>query len=242
MPRRRFYISQDRIQDGVAVLTPDQSHHLRNVLRFRDGDPVELFDGKGCGYSGRIEYHGTAVRVLDVQKIELPGSCGPRLVLAAALIKPDRFEWLLQKGTELGVDEFVPLATRFSNAHIQSAKVESRIERWRRIVQEAAKQCRRPTVPDIRIPLPFAAFVSSDAHPPQARFLLHEKADERLKAISAKETSYVLCVGPEGGWEESETAAARDAGFQLIRMGPRILRAETAAVAAVAVFQFLLDE
>jgi 16S rRNA (uracil1498-N3)-methyltransferase len=240
MSRRRFFISTDRIQDGVAFLDPNQSHHLRDVVRLGCGAEVELFDGQGCGYTGRVESCGTEVRIRLLKKGE-PGKEPRReLALAAALIKPDRFEWMLQKSTELGVDQIIPLRTRFANVRMPNP--DARIERWRRIVQEAAKQSRRLTVPVISPPQSFAALLGAPDFAGHSRFMLHEQASERMPAIPEPGPAVLLCIGPEGGWADTETSAAQDAGVRLIRMGPRILRAETAALAAVAVLQFLLDE
>lgn len=240
MPRRRFFISPDRIQDGVAVLDSDQAHHLRDVLRLGSGDEIELFDGQGCGYTGRIESCGAEVSVRLTRNTVPAQNAGKTLVLGAALIKPDRFEWMLQKSTELGVDRIIPLLTRFTSVRVTN--LESRMKRWRRIVQEAAQQCRRLTVPEVAPPEPFMGLLRSADIPGQRRFLLHEQAHERLQLAREPGQSVLLCIGPEGGWEDAETRAAQAAGFKLVRMGPRILRAETAAIAALAVFQFLLDE
>jgi 16S rRNA (uracil1498-N3)-methyltransferase len=240
MAHRRFFVSQDRIHNGVAVLDPQQSHHLRAVLRLGSGAEIEIFDGQGCGYAGRVEPGGAEVRVHLLEKIDPARKPETALILAAALIKPVRFEWMLQKSTELGVSGIMPLITRFTGVRVPDP--ESRTQRWRRIVQEAAKQCRRLTVPEVAYPQPFAGLLGSPALEGQSRFLLHERAGERLQFIPEPGKSVLLCIGPEGGWDEEETRAAQDAGFRLIHMGPRILRAETAAIAAVAVFQFLLDE
>jgi 16S rRNA (uracil1498-N3)-methyltransferase len=242
MPRRRFFIPQDRIQDGIAVLTPDQAHHLRTVLRLQAGEEVELFDGEGLSFSGKIEYQGANTHIGALKKLEQIEARKSTLVLASALIKADRFEWMLQKGTELGVDQFVPLLTRFAAVHIPGARLDARLERWRRIVMEASKQSRRLTVPKIHTPLPWDDFLASQEYAVYARFMLYEKASERIRAIPSIKDCVLLCVGPEGGWEDSEAQAAANAGFKLTSMGSRILRAETAALAAVSIFQFLLDQ
>jgi 16S rRNA (uracil1498-N3)-methyltransferase len=241
MPRRRFFIPRDQIRNGCAVLTPDQAHHLRAVLRLRAGDEVELFDGEGTGYAGAVELRGAEIRVVSLRKLEPAGRTGNPLTLGAALIKPDRFEWMLQKGTELGVDSFLPLQTRFSTVRIPPARWTARRERWERIVREACKQCRRAAIPKIQEPLPFLALLDSPQFSGYAKFLLHESTPERLGADLPAGAPVLLCVGPEGGWDPAETLAARRAGFRVVSMGNRILRAETAALAAVAIFQFLLD-
>jgi 16S rRNA (uracil1498-N3)-methyltransferase len=242
MPRRRFYIPRDRIRDGVAVLTPDQAHHLRAVLRLQPGEEVELFDGEGRSYSGRIEFRGADTEIGALAKVEHADTSRSNLVLAAALIKGDRFEWVLQKGTELGVDRFLPLETRFSTIHIPEERWEARRQRWQRIVTEASKQSRRLTVPRLDAPLKWETLLASPEFESHARFMLHEKAAERLKSVPPGPDGVLLCVGPEGGWEDAETCAAEQGGFHLVSIGTGILRAETAALAAISVFRFLLDQ
>jgi len=242
MPRRRFFVPKDRIRDGIAVLAPDQAHHLRAVLRLQPGEEVELFDGEGFSYSGKVEYRGADTHIGTIKKLEQLEACKNTLVLAPALIKTDRFEWMLEKSTELGVNQFVPLQTRFAKVHIPGARLAARLERWQRIVTEASKQSRRLTVPKIQAPVTWDKFLASQEYAVYARFMLYEKASERISALPAIKDRMLLCVGPEGGWEDSEAQAARNAGFKLISMGSRILRTETAALAAVSIFQFLLDQ
>jgi len=240
MPRRRFFVPHKLEPNGVAVLTPDQAHHLRNVLRLRAGQEVELFDGTGLGYSGTIQCRGSEIHIGPLRKMESLRAPGTALVLAAALIKPDRFEWILQKGTELGVEQFVPLETTYSAVRIPQARLEAKMDRWQRIVREACKQSRRVTIPGVHAPLPLAALLTAPEYSPYVRFLLHEKAPEPISAGLKPEGPVLLCVGPEGGWDTAEVGAAEDAGYRIVSMGTRILRAETAALAALAIFQFLL--
>ena len=242
MPRRRFFIPRNQIQGGIAILTPDQAHHLRTVLRLGTGEDVELFDGEGNAYSGRIESRDAEVRIGGLAPLELAQPPGTALVLATAIIKQDRFEWILQKGTELGVSRFLPLVTRFTAAHIPAARVEARMHRWQRIVREACKQSRRLTVPDIQTPVTFDQLLTEPEYSAFSRIMLHEHAPERLKRDSAAGDSVLLCVGPEGGWDTRETEAAAHAGFDLASLGSGILRAETACLAAVAILQFLLED
>jgi len=240
MPRRRFFISRDGIEDGVAVLTADQAHHLKDVLRLQSGTEVELIDGQGCSYAGIVECRGSRVRVTSLRELSPAQEFGTRLALAAALIKSDRFEWILQKGTELGVDRFLPLETRYTTVHIPQTRLRERMERWRRILREASKQSRRLTIPEIQDPLSFEELTSSSEYLGYSKFLLYEKATAPLRTHPLPEGPLLLCIGPEGGWDPSEAELAEKAGFNAVRIGSAILRAETAAVAAVAIFQFLM--
>lgn len=241
MSRRRFFILKDQIRDGAAVLAPEQAHHLRDVLRLSAGDEVEVFDGEGHAYSGRVKFLGKEIHIASLARLDSAAQPGTSFVLAAALIKLDRFEWMLQKGTELGVDQFLPLETHFCSVHIPASRLEARLERWRRILREASRQSRRHTVPKIQPPLAFDSLLASTEHGEYARFMFHERASGRLNTVDLTSKNVLLCVGPEGGWDETETRAAEEAGFRIVSIGPRVLRAETAALAASAILQFLLD-
>ncbi len=241
MPRRRFFVSGDRIRDGVAILTPDQAHHLRTVLRLRAGAEVELFDGAGRSLSGKVEYEGPQTRISALKELEPDPANRFTLALAPALIKADRFEWMLEKATELGVGQFIPLQTRFATVHIPEARLASRLTRWERIVTEASKQSRRDTVPGLRAPLPWTELLAAREYASYDRVMLCGPASERLRPIHTTKERVLLCVGPEGGWADSEVEIAEQAGFRLVSMGSRILRAETAAIAAVSIMQALLE-
>jgi 16S rRNA (uracil1498-N3)-methyltransferase len=238
MPRRRFYVPQDHIRNGAATLPSDQAHHLRAVLRLKTGDKVEIFDGEGRGYTGVVELHDAGVQIRDLQEI-LPQQPAARLILAPALVKAAKFEWMLQKLTELGVSEIAPLHTRFSDIRIPDNKIDSRLERWERIVREAAKQCRRLTAPQVRRPMEFCDFLRLDELSSCTKLMFHEKASESWQPEkNLLHNPIVVCIGPEGGWEGGEAALAEEAGFRIFSLGPWILRTETAALAAVAIIQY----
>jgi len=239
MPRRRFYVPRDQIRNGVAILPPDQSHHLFNVLRLRPGDEVEVFDGEGVNYAGEVSDAGPEIRIRKVIKEgEIsPAKC--RIILAPALIKPERFEWMLQKATELGVEEFIPLMTRYSETSISAERLDKRMERWCRIVREASKQCCRLSIPNIRRPERFEDFLNSGRGRDGSKLMLYEKAAISRGLQVPQSGQVLLCIGPEGGWDREEVADAEKAGYDVFSLGDRILRSETAAIAAVSIVQFL---
>jgi 16S rRNA (uracil1498-N3)-methyltransferase len=239
MTRRRFYVPRDWIKEGNATLPPIQAHHLRNVLRIHSGEIVEIFDGAGSGYTGEVELRNSDVLVRALKSIPSPESPF-HLTLAAALIKSTKFEWMLEKSTELGVDTIVPLKTRLSDSRIPADRMESRLERWRRIVREASRQCMRFTEPQLSEPMDFGAFLTSRDFDGNTKILFYEKADESWQLDGFVSDRLVLCIGPEGGWEPREIEQAREAGFRICGLGPRILRAETAAIAAIAIVQHSL--
>jgi len=240
MTRRRFYVPRDSIQNGVATLPPGQVHYLRDVLRMAAGDVVEIFDGSGSGYLGEVELKGSEVLVRGLKSI--PSLESPfRLILAAALIKSAKFELVLQKATELGVSEIIPLRTRLIEVRIPDDRIESRYERWRRIVLEAARQCGRSDAPALRKPLEFANFLSVEELSPCTKILFYEKALEPFVPGCLVTDQILLCIGPEGGWDPAEIRKARDAGCRILGLGPWILRAETASIAAVSIVQHQIN-
>ena len=241
MPLRRFYVPRHLIRNDTAVLPPDEAHHLRHVLRLSSGDEVEIFDGEGKGYVGHVQLRGAEVVVCRLQPLQLPTSQNT-ISLAVALIKPGRFEWILQKATELGVSEIIPLKTQRSEIRIGENKVGFRWQRWNRIIKEAAKQCRRFDAPRLQTPWEFSELLSRAEPCSCTKLLFDESAvnlwqpDKRL--VNEK---VIICIGPEGGWESEEVARARLAGFQVFSLGNLILRSETAAIAALAIVRYQLD-
>jgi len=242
MPRRRFFVPRDKIRNGVAILPPDQFHHLFNVLRIGPGDEIEIFDGEGASYLGEVSNIGPEIHVRKIIQAAGISSAGCHITLAIALIKAERFEWMLQKATELGVWEFAPLVTRHSEISISGTRLAARMERWRRIVREASKQCRRLNIPHICEPDRFENFLNSGRGQDFQKLMLYEKAPASRGLRISQSEQACLCIGPEGGWDQQEVADAEEVGYQIFSLGDRILRSETAAIAAVSIIQFLVGE
>jgi 16S rRNA (uracil1498-N3)-methyltransferase len=239
MTRRRFYVPRDSIRGGIAALPPGEAHHLRDVLRMGTGDTVEIFDDAGIGYTGEVELRESEVFVRNLERI--PSQKSPfRLTLAAALLKSANFEWILQKATELGVDEIIPLKTRLSDVRIPAEKIEARSERWQRIIREAAKQCRRTAFPALRKPLDFSCLLAAEEFSACSKILFYEKAAEPFQSESIESDKILVCIGPEGGWDPAEVEKAEEAGYGIFGLGPWTLRAETAAIAAISIVQHQL--
>ncbi len=236
MSRRRLFVPPDQIHDGMAELPPDQTHRLREVLRLGKDREIEVFDGKGNAYLGRVDFAGHHPLVVDLKPIAGREFVPPRLVVAAAIVKPARFEWMLEKATELDADEFIPLITRYSDTRLAKANLHPRIERWRRIVRQACEQCRRAMVPEVRFPLTFLDLLAMENLSGFTKLLCYENGGVPL----AKEKvtgPIVLCIGPEGGWDSREIDAALMAGYKLVSLGHNILRAETSVIAAVTLLR-----
>ncbi|MGH9488059.1 MAG: RsmE family RNA methyltransferase [Terriglobales bacterium] len=226
MARRRFFASAC---DGArARIDGESAHHLTRVLRVQPGQEYELA-WKGALYLGRIESARTGAVELTVTAQLAAPQPESALELAAAIFKFDRFEWMLEKATELGMTRLWPVVSRRSDPRLAAAAA-ARARRWRQIALSAAEQSRRATCPDIAAALSLAALL---AHPfAGQRLLLSEAKDAPAMAGAAPPLR--LLLGPEGGWSEEEASAAAAAGYRPVSLGGRILRAETAALAALA--------
>jgi 16S rRNA (uracil1498-N3)-methyltransferase len=223
--KNRFYVPQ---LGSSIELTGDEFHHAVRVARCSIGEEVECFDGRGRNVIARV-----ASIEHDSARLEIAGE-GPlrespvRITLAMALIQPEKFELVLQKGCELGVGAFVPLLT--ARTEVRPERVAGKLERWRRILLEATKQCGRAVLPSIATPAEFEAALECGGR----KIVLD--LDEGVAASPGEEREVVLFVGPEGGFTPEELARASAAGAELRSLGPRRLRAETAAIAAVVAF------
>jgi 16S rRNA (uracil1498-N3)-methyltransferase len=223
--RNRFYVPAGLRVGETTDLTGDEFHHAVRVHRSRVGEEVELFDGRGSAFLGRIDAIGR-----DSATVAVLGSVPARdsklsVDLGLALIQPERFELVLQKGTELGVRRFLPLIT--DRAEIKPERLTGKLDRLRKIILEATKQSGRATLPILEEPVPFHKALQS----PGVHIMFD--TDEEPTETPSRAEHLLLLIGPEGGWSEEELARARQAGAAFQRLGPRRLRAETAAIAAV---------
>lgn len=229
----RFLIAERPATGDLLALGSAEAKHAR-VRRLRAGDPVALFDGAGRSYLGRLESlsrERASVRVTAVLP-ERAAESPLELVLAIALLKADRLDWVVEKATELGVHRIRPFASTTTLAHPSRA----RQQRWQQIALAAAKQCGRSVTPAIEPPAALSAVLAA---PAAARVLFAEDGSgAALEAVAVTSPGPLLViVGAEGGFTPAELAVARAAGCHAVGLGPRILRAETAAVTAVALCQ-----
>ncbi len=232
MARRRFFV--DSVHGGRAVLEGEDARHLRQVLRAQPGQLYELSDNRSV-YLGEVEDFGpgrVSFRIVEQLAAEEPPV---RAHLYLALVKFDRFEWAVEKATELGAERIVPVEAARSEKGLEHA-ARKRVERWRKIARESAQQSRRARLPEIAEPVQFASALDSAGF----RIFLDEQpgAPPLLPLLLARaaETDLVsLLIGPEGGWTEDERARALAAGWSAAGLGPTVLRAETAVAAALAI-------
>jgi len=228
MARRRFFV--DGIRRGEAELAGDEAEHLTRVLRAEAGQRYEISDGAGLYVAEIVEARKRSVRFRIVEElaVEEPAQ---RITLLASLIKFERFEWMIEKATELGVDSIVPVEAERSEKGLQLA-ARKRVERWSRIARAAGQQSRRVHLPSILGPVSLREAAATTA---ESRLHLDETpGGESLPAQTAAKTTAIL-VGPEGGWTDRERSHLADTGWTRVSLGPLILRTETAAIAALAV-------
>jgi 16S rRNA (uracil1498-N3)-methyltransferase len=237
--RRRFFV--EKFEGQRALVSGDRARHLGVVLRAQAGQLYELSDGERVCL-GRIEK--VARDMVEFALLEELPANEPtfHVTLLLSVLKFDAFEWAIEKATELGVTEIVPLAAARSEKALIAA-AEKRSERWRKIVLEAAQQSRRVRLPVLQpVARPEAAFA---ARGDQLGIFLSERADApplRIALRSQAASEAVLAVGPEGGWTDEERDAALKAGFHEASLGKLILRAETAVVAALAALTYALGD
>jgi 16S rRNA (uracil1498-N3)-methyltransferase len=211
--------------------------HVTRVLRLGVGDPLTLFNGDGADYPARIAAVGRGTVEAEVIGCVAARAESPLAVtLVQGIARGERMDLVLQKATELGVAAIVPVATARSIVRLDRDSRERKRAHWRGIAISACEQCGRARVPEVAEPQAFGSWL---AEPPRARvrLLLSPDAQTPLSAAARDASPIELLVGPEGGLENAERDAARAAGFQACRLGPRILRSETAAITALAVLQ-----
>jgi 16S rRNA (uracil1498-N3)-methyltransferase len=241
MSRRRFFAPPEAFNKQTVTLTGDEARHLRDVLRLKAGDEVFVFDGAGKEFCCTIESARRDQAFLSrCHEIAPTHAESPlQLTLAVALLKGEKFDLVVQKTTELGVAEIVPVMTRHADIHLRDAgDAEKRVSRWKRIAMEAAKQCGRAVVPTINLPISFESLTQEQVS--SYRFMFSERGGGSLEeAFSQSEPPYkmIALIGSEGGWADEEIATASTHGWQVITLGGRVVRAETAAIAVTALLQ-----
>ncbi len=246
MTVNRFFISTSDIEGDRVRLSPEQAHQVQHVLRLQPGDAIVVLDDTG------IEYHVTLTTVEKRQAIgqvtgrrQAAGEPAAQVTLFQSMLVREKFEWVLQKGTEIGVARFVPVLTERSLVRVKDLD-EKRLDRWRRIIVEAAEQSHRGRIPQLDQIVTFDEAVSSVAQ--FDRFLVATPSREgstlrqALQGQSGKAVSVAVMVGPEGGFTEKEVDATRRGGAVAVGLGPRILRTETCAIVASALILYELGE
>ena len=253
MSRRRFYAEPEAFlpAPGRVTLSEEESRHLRDVLRLRAGDEAYVFDGEGREFACVVREAGgrRGGATLEVRGPAAPPSPEPpvSLTLVVALLKGEKFDLVVQKSVELGVGSVQPLLTKRSDVRLRDERdAAHRVERWRRLALEAAKQSGRARVPRVAPPQTFETLIASGPGADSLKVMFAERGGVGLGSLSPRAgtppTEVAALVGPEGGWEGSEVELARGRGWAVVTLGGRTLRAETAAITACALLQHLFGD
>ncbi|MBU0677931.1 MAG: 16S rRNA (uracil(1498)-N(3))-methyltransferase [Verrucomicrobia bacterium] len=241
----RFFVQSSAWNERIVVLSPEEDHHFRHVLRGRVGDSVELFDGSGDAAIGQVdslENGHVTITVRETRRIPRPK---PELTLIQAVIKSHHMDWLLQKATELGVSRIVPVDTEHVVVRLKPKQMESKVERWRKIVLNAAKQCGTPWLPEVMPPRPLSEYLDENNLPERMLVcsLSHDARDLHSVLDSmhnAEHGDIGIFIGPEGSLTYAEEERLRGIGATPVSLGANTLRAETAAIYALSALTYEL--
>ncbi|WP_286719674.1 16S rRNA (uracil(1498)-N(3))-methyltransferase [Thalassolituus sp. UBA2009] len=232
----RIY-SAAALSSGMRTELDDQAFaHLIRVLRMNDGDPVRLFNGDGHEYAGQlcdVQKKSASVLVGDILRSEADTPL--KLQLGQVVSKGDRMDFTIQKATELGISDITPLWSERCEVRLKGERLDKKMEHWQKVAISACEQSGRNRIPTIHQPQYFADWAKNNNA--DVRLLLHPHRQKPLRDYP-QPASVALLVGPEGGFSEQEVEMAMSSGFAGLTLGPRILRTETAALAALSVFQF----
>ena len=242
----RFFAPSLDPGDESVTLPKDEAEHLTRVLRLGVGDTVSVFDGRGHEFLARVASAGRRdVSVQLLSRVEAAQESTVVLTLAQAVLKADKMDDVVRDAVMLGVAAIQPLVTKRTESTVGALMRGARVERWRRVALASVKQSRRAVLPEVRMPLAFDTYLE-EPQPALALMLVEPSAGadaESLSALRGQRPPHdaAVMVGPEGGWVDSERAAARTRGVRLVTLGHRTLRADAVPVAAISVLQFLWD-
>jgi len=242
---RRFFVENKFIGEPLSTISGTEAHHIKTVLRMQPGDFIEIVDGSGYAYLSEIkEIADDYVRIKVHQKYDTHSESSLKLTMAVGFLKEKKMEELIRHLTELGINRFIPVMTARSIARPPERRMNARIARWHNIAREAVKQSRRGQIPEIAMPVSFDEALRLSINSDK-RIFFWEKAESALidsdESLNKIDDAFAM-IGPEGGFTEQEALNASDRGFTTVSMGPRILRAETAAIAACTMIQYLYGD
>ena len=241
----RVFLDVALAPGATVALSEQTASHLVRVLRLREGDTCVLFNGDGRDHRARIVESGkrrTVVEVLGAEPVENESPL--RIVLLQGIARGEKMDLILQKATELGVARIVPVESERSEVRLDGARLARRIEHWRAVVVAACEQCGRARLPEIEAPVAIGA-IGGIAHPAGLRLTLDPQGEHALPALASRmpaDGGVAIAIGPEGGWAPRDREQLRAAGYEGLRLGPRILRTETAGLAAIAALQAMYGD
>jgi 16S rRNA (uracil1498-N3)-methyltransferase len=243
MSRIRLHIDGPLSENTEIELTGDPAHYIGRVLRLGPHDQLTLFDGRGGEYPATILSVGrNNVRVSVDSHVDRNVESSLAIHLLQGISRGDRMDFVVQKVTELGVQRITPVITEYSVVKLEPKRAEKRLHHWRGISASACEQSGRNALPAIEAPLPLRTWIGENFEESGARVILKPGGNNSIRSVGPKIDRLVLLIGPEGGFSDAEYELAEATGFRAIGFGKRILRTETAAVAAIAALQALYGD
>ena len=239
----RVYVDSPVAAGKRVVVEGSAANHIARVLRLRSGDSLTVFDGSGGEFGARIEEFRKETVVVAVEEHRPLDRESPLpLTLVQGISRGERMDWIIQKATELGASRIVPVFTKRSVVRLDEKQAERKLQHWRAITVAACEQCGRNRIPDLAAPVDFFDMLTGDSSARtdsagSTRLLLSPTGDLRIDDLQDVGKGITVLIGPEGGLEDVEQEAAVTAGFKAVRLGPRVLRTETAAIAALTIIQ-----
>lgn len=233
----RVYVEAPVTPGKPLVVEGTAANHITRVLRLRSGDALTIFDGTGGEFGARIDdFRKESVIVSIQERRDVDRESPLSLTLAQGISRGERMDWIIQKATELGASRIVPVSTKRSVVRLDEKQAERKLQHWRAITVAACEQCGRNRVPELTAPVDFFD-VLAPAPSGNTRLLLSPTGDLRIEDLEEVGRGVTVLIGPEGGLDEVEHEEALRKGFKAVRLGPRVLRTETAAIAALTIIQ-----
>lgn len=236
----RIYIDQPLNSGANIMLDGSAARHIASALRMTPGQEIVLFNGLGGEYTAELSKVGKSqVTALVGDGREVDRESALKLHLAIGVSRGERMDWIVQKATELGVTAITPLFTERTEVKLSGERLDKKIRHWQQVAISACEQCQRNRLPTIHNPQSLDHWLSENTTTSsELKLVLHHRTEKRLTQYQAPESAFIL-VGPEGGLSESEINNAMAQGFNALALGPRVMRTETAPLAAISILQSL---
>ncbi|MDD2497638.1 MAG: 16S rRNA (uracil(1498)-N(3))-methyltransferase [Desulfitobacteriaceae bacterium] len=242
----RFFVESDQVENGIITIAGTDVHHIGKVLRLKAGDLVEVADGIGNVYQAELQSVSVTSAVFKILSTQLSRSEPEvEVYLLQGLPKGEKFDFIIQKCTEIGIKKIIPITTERSIVKLTPEKGEKRLKRWQRIASEAAKQSGRGSVPEVYPVMEMGQAI--EMLPPGTVIIMPWEGEREIslkKVLTNVKpgSSVALVIGPEGGFAQEEVVSAQKAGAQVVSLGPRILRTETAGMVTLAIVLYELGD
>lgn len=236
MRRIRLFVDLPLQLDAQVSLPDFAANHALRVLRLRDGDAVTLFNGDGHDYSGQLNLSKREPRV-QINRVDTVSNESPlAITLVQAIARGEKMDLILQKATELGVAKIVPVITQRTEVKLDEDRADKRVIHWQHVLESACEQCGRAQVPLVESPVTLERAARLFAESEDTRLVLHPEGGKPLAQFTLAD-AVTIAIGPEGGFSERDLSVLKQSGFLNVTLGPRILRTETAGIAAITALQ-----